>query len=148
MIRIKNICQSSGPFSFRTFTRQEMETEIANLNSKMAITYKDFPPKLPKIVFDLSTDHLLEMFNHCIENSIFPNELKCVDVSALHKNGETTKKNNYRQISILPAKFKILEKLCNKQLSVYITNHMSPLLCGFRKDFSAQHALSRLLEKW
>ena len=25
---------------------------------------------------------------------------------------------------------------------------MSPLLCGFRKDFSTQHALSHLLEEW
>ena len=34
IIRIKDICQHSGSFSFRTFTRQEIETETANLNSK------------------------------------------------------------------------------------------------------------------
>ena len=36
---------------------------------------------------------------------------------------------------------------CDKQLSAYITNYLSPFLCGFRKDFSTQHALSPLLEK-
>ena len=33
-------------------------------------------------------------------------------------------------------------------MSAYITNYLSPFYCGFRKDFSTQHALSRLLEKW
>ena len=118
------------------------------ITSKKATTYKDAPPKLLKNVSDICTDHLLEIFNYSIENSIFPNDLKCADVSALHKKGETTKKNNYRPISILPTISKVLERLCDKQLSAYITNYLSPLLCGFRKSFSSQHVLSRLLEKW
>ena len=91
---------------------------------------------------------MLEIFTYCIENSIFPTELECADVSALHKKGETTKKNDYRPISILPTISKVLERLCDKQSSAYITNYLSPLLCAFIKDFSTQHALSRLLEKW
>ena len=148
IIKIKETCQRSESFSFRTFTRQEIEIESADLNSKKATTYKDVPPKLLKNVSDICIDHLLEIFNYCIENSIFPTELKCAVVSALHKKGETTKKNNYRPISILPTISKVLERLCDKQLSAYITKYLSPFLCCFRKDFSAQHALSRLLEKW
>ena len=91
---------------------------------------------------------MLEIFNYCIEYSIFPTELKCADVSALHKKGETTKKNNYRPISILPTISKVRERLCDKKhLSAYKTNYLPPFPCGFRKDFSTQHALSRLLEK-
>ena len=66
----------------------------------------------------------------------------------MHKNGETAKKNNYRPISILPTIPKVLERLCDKQLSAYVINYLTPFLCSFRKDFSTQHALSRLLEKW
>ena len=94
------------------------------------------------------TIYCMEIFNYCIENSIFPTELKCADVSALHNKGETAKKNNYWPIRILPTISKVVERLCDKQLSAYITNYLSPLICGFRKDFSTQHALSRLLEKW
>ena len=89
--KIKDICQRSASLSFRTFTRQEMETQLANLNFEKATTYKDVPPKLLSSVSDICTDHLLEIFNYCIENSIFPTELKCADVSALHNKGETAK---------------------------------------------------------
>ena len=51
-------------------------------------------------------------------------------------------------ISILPTISNVLERLCEKQLSAYIRDSLSPFICGFRKDFSSQHALSRLLEKW
>ena len=61
---------------------------------------------------------------------------------------ETAKKNDYRPISIIPTISKVLERLCDKQLSAYTTNYLSTFLCGFRKDFSTQHALSHLLEKW
>ena len=63
IIRIKDICQLSGSFSFRTFTRQEIEPEIANINSKKATIYKDVPPKLLKNVSNICADHLLEIFN-------------------------------------------------------------------------------------
>ena len=102
IIKIKDTCHRSESFSFRTFTRQEIEIEIANLNSKKATTFKDVPPKLLKNVSDICTDHLLEICNYCIENSIFPTELKRADVSAQHKKGETTKKNNYRPIAFYP----------------------------------------------
>ena len=101
IIKMEDICQRSESFSFRTFTRQEIEIEIANLNSKKVTTYKDVPSKLLKNVSDICTDHLLEIFHYCIENSTFLTELKCADVSALHKNDETAKKNNCRPLSIL-----------------------------------------------
>ena len=36
----------------------------------------------------------------------------------------------------------------DKQVVSYITPFLSSLLCGFRKGYSAQHALVRLLEKF
>ena len=36
----------------------------------------------------------------------------------------------------------------DKQIVTYITPFLSSLLCGFRKGYSAQHALVRLLEKF
>ena len=61
-----------------------------------------------------------------------------------HKKGEMTKKDNYRPISILPTISKVFERLYEKRLFAYITNYLSPFLCGF----STQNALSCLLEKW
>ena len=34
------------------------------------------------------------------------------------------------------------------QISAYVEDFLSPFLCGYRKGFSAQHALLSMLEKW
>ena len=35
-----------------------------------------------------------------------------------------------------------------RQINDYITNHLSPYLCGYRKDYNTQQALVSLIEKW
>ena len=34
------------------------------------------------------------------------------------------------------------------QITTYMNEYLSPYLCGYRKGFSAQTALSFLIEKW
>ena len=53
-------------------------------------------------------------------------------------------KTNYRPISILPSFSKIFERLMFQQMTSYVSNILSPYLCGFRKGYNAQHALLRL----
>ena len=36
----------------------------------------------------------------------------------------------------------------HKKISNHIETHLSPLMCGYRKGFSTQHALIALIEKW
>ena len=89
---------------------------------------------------------MTKIFNDCIENSSFPDELKCADVTSLPKNVPTNSRTNFRPISVLPTVSKLFERLMDKQVVSYITPFLSSLLCGFRKGYSAQHALVRLLE--
>ena len=42
---------------------------------------------------------------------------------------------------------KVFERLMHKQLTLFIDQHLSPYLCGYRKGYSAQHALVSLIEK-
>ena len=48
------------------------------------------------------------------------------------------------QFSVLPVMSKLFERILQRQ----ITACMSPLLCGFRKGFSTEHALIAFIEKW
>ena len=66
----------------------------------------------------------------------------------VHKADETTNKKNYRNISLLPAVSKIFEKIMQSQISAFIEKSLSPFSCGYRKGYSAQHALVSMLEKW
>ena len=38
--------------------------------------------------------------------------------------------------------------MMERQINNYITNHLSPYLCGYRKGYNTQQALVSLLEKW
>ena len=69
-------------------------------------------------------------------------------VTSLPKNEPANKKTNFRPISVLPTVSKLCETIMDKQIVAYITAFLSSLLCGFRKGYSAKHALLRLLEKF
>ena len=91
---------------------------------------------------------MTQIFNDCIEDSTFPDERKCADVTSLPKSGPTNTRTNFRPISVLPTVSKLFERIMDKQIVTYITPFLSSLLCGFRKGYNAQHALVRLLEKF
>ena len=35
-----------------------------------------------------------------------------------------------------------------KQIKAYVDNYLSPYLCGHRKGYNAQYALTTMIEKW
>jgi ribonuclease P/MRP protein subunit RPP40 len=43
---------------------------------------------------------------------------------------------------------KFFERIMQKQMKVYIEKHLSPFLCGFRKGYNTQYALTSMIEKW
>ena len=82
------------------------------------------------------------VINNDIANSHFDSDLKLVDV---HED-DTTNKKNYCNVSLLPIVSKIFEKIMQRQITV--EDFLIPFLCGYRKGFSAQHALLSMLENW
>ena len=73
--------------------------------------------------------------------------LKLADLTPIHKENETTSKENYRNISLLPVVSKLFENLMQYQISSYMEKFLNPFLCGYRKGYSEQHALLSMLEK-
>ena len=57
-------------------------------------------------------------------------------------------KENYRPISVLPTISNLFERIIARQINEFMSNKLSYLLCGFRKRYSSQYALLRLIEKW
>ena len=66
----------------------------------------------------------------------------------MHKKEDRNDKINYRPISILPSISKIFERIIFTQLYKYFENKLSKHQCGFRRNFSAQHCIMFMLEKW
>ena len=70
-----------------------------------------------------------------------------MDVTPVFKKKDPLNKENYRPVIVLPCIAKIFKNLMQKQINGYINNYCSPYLCGYRKSFITQLALS-LTEKW
>ena len=65
---------------------------------------------------------------------------------ALFSKRDSTSKENYRPISVLPSASKVFERIMFNQIYNYIIVKLFPLLCGLRKGYSTQYALLRLIE--
>ena len=86
--------------------------------------------------------------NASIRSSKFHNELKEADIVPVHKKKSKLSKENYRPISILPNISKVYERCLYDQMSEFFDNIFSKYQCGFRTDYSAQHCLLVMIEKW
>jgi len=60
-----------------------------------------------------------------ITDDIFPNKLKLADITPVHKKDETTNKENYRPVSVLPLISKIFERVTYDQLSSYLEKYIN-----------------------
>ena len=65
----------------------------------------------------------------------------------IHKKKDPTDKTNYRPVSILNLLSEVLENVMYKQL-YDMKIFLNQLLCDFRKTYSTQHALFRVILSW
>ena len=91
---------------------------------------------------------ICDFITESFDNDTFPESLKIANIVPIHKKGSNLDHKNYRPISLLPPISKIFEKVVFKQIATYFENKFSKFLCGFRKGFSTQTALIRLLHNW
>ena len=95
---------------------------------------------------DILIPYLTDCINAALNNCKFPNDLKVADVSAGYKRGVQTDRSKYKPISVLPPISKIFERLIGSQINAFVENKLSTLLSAFRKGYSAQDALLRVIE--
>ena len=102
-----------------------------------------------KEVSDICAQALNDIWNNeIVTQKCFPNNLKLADVTPVFKKEDASLLTNYRLVSVLPVASKIYERIMQKQVLEYIGNHLSPHLCGYRKEYTTQTALISMLEKW
>ena len=106
------------------------------------------PLSIVKLLSKPFCENICDSINSCINNCLFPDELKWADIIPIFKKGDHTDCKNYRPISILPTFSKVFEKIIFDQINSFFQDKFSNFLCGFRKGFSTQTALIKLLQKW
>ena len=119
-----------------------------DLRDKNKSNSGNIPTGMLKATREIVCPDLTDCINSAIYDCKFPNELKEADLSPHFKNDDPNYKGNFRPISVLPAVSKTCERILKDQMCPYFQEKLSEILCGFRKGYSTQHALIRLIEKW
>ena len=147
IMKIKSKYAIQEKFSVKPVTVKDVENIIKNIPNNKA-SGGEIPLNILK-----QSRFTYEMLTDCINDAIvgeniFPDSLKFADITPVHKKDETTNKENYRPVSVLPLISKIFEWIIHDELSEYLQKILKRILCGFRKAHSAQHALFKLLQPW
>ena len=138
---------TQGLMSVIFLPRKHMMDAIQSCKNNKASTH--IPMNILKNVSELLCPCLTNLINCIVDDSIWPMDLGPAEITpALKKKSTETLKPGYRPIIVLPSVSKIFETLLCKDLQAFIKDKLSALLCGYKKQFSTQHALLCLIEKW
>jgi len=83
-----------------------------------------------------------------LEKDKYSEEPKIALVRPVFKKNERNKIENYRPVSILNGLSKIYERFIHNSLSAYAENILSDFIAAYRKTYSSNHVLLRLIENW
>ena len=109
---------------------------------------EDIPTNIIKLNKDVIAKFTAENFNSCIDEGEFASELKHADIFPIHKKKDKSDIRNYRPVSILSNYSKVYERLIYNKPYQHFENILFLSQCGFRKEFSTQHCLLVLIEKF
>ena len=135
---IKENIKDENKFSFQDTTKEDLQLQIKNLDTKKAMVENDIPTKILLKTNDIVSNHLSNFFNESKKQQHYPTMLKIADITPLHKKDEKTLTKNYRPVSLIPVVSKLYERNMYNQINEYIQNHLSPYLFGFRKGHSTE----------
>ena len=125
---IKSRRKEEQTFTFNYVSFEEVLDEIRKLETATTTQQNDTPTKILKENTEVFAKDLHKNIDFCIENSIFPSDLKVADVTPAFKKKSKTSKDNYRPISILPNVSKIYERCLYNQMQTYFDD----ILCKYQ----------------
>ncbi|MCP3922493.1 MAG: reverse transcriptase family protein [Desulfobacterales bacterium] len=146
--KIKSSFSDNTTLNITPVPREALRHIITNLDHKKATGHDMVNAKFFKISVNIILQPLLNILNKCILQGTFPKSLKKAVVTPVYKKKDPFNKENYRPISLLTTFSKVFEKAIELQLSPFFEKKFSKYLCAYRKHFSSQHALFRLIEDW
>ena len=135
-----------SPVNQKLFTLNPVtRDEVINAIKKMKENNKhnsEIPVILLKLIAPKLSTMLTTLFNNCIQNSVFPQQLKFGLIIPIHKKGDKKNISNYRPITLLNPIANFFESiLFNRVNDFFSTNSLFvPEQYGFTKGKSIQNA--------
>ena len=135
-------------FVYLPCTDEEITKIIRNLKNKKG-SLEEIPVSILKMITDLISPILSELFNKSVDSCTFPELLKIAKIIPIFKSGSKTDMNNYRPISLLPTISKIFEKLIHKRVSSFLKKFdlLYPDQYGFQSKKSTTDAILKFTDQ-
>ena len=130
---IKSRKKEEQTFTSNYVSHEQFFNETRKLQTTKMTQQNDIPTKILKENSELFARYFHKNINFCIENSIFPSDLKVVDVTPAFKKKSKTSKDNYRPSSILSNISKMKDVFATKCRLALIISHIN-IHVGFAKD--------------
>ena len=83
-----------------------------------------------------------------MNEGFFPDAEKIACITPAFKKEDRFDWTNYRPISVLNVFSKVFERFIRDQLTSYFKSTLSEFRSAFRKQYSCQHVLLRMIETW
>ena len=133
---------------YLTVQHEDILRKTKNLHVSKTSQQSNIPTKILIENCKYFSCYFHKNINYCLEQSLFPHDLKLVDVAPGYKKISKASKDNYRPVSILSNMSKVYERCIYDQIQAYFDKILSKYQCGFRKGYNSQHCLIALIEKW
>ena len=101
----------------------------------------DITTDLLKLFNDQNLQFVLELLNHCWNNSVLPSDLELAGVTSIFKKGNPALLHNYRPISLLSVFYNLFAALVLNRLRPKIDPCIWKTQFGFRRAHSTQQAV-------
>ena len=118
-------------FSFKTVQYEDILRKTKSLNVSKASQQSDIPTKILIENSEYFSFYFHKNINYCLEQSLFPHDLKLADVAPVYKKKFKASQDNYRSVSILSNIPKIYERCIYDQIQTYFDN----ILPKYHVDF-------------
>ena len=97
--------------------------DLNSLNINKPTIFNNIPAKILVDAKFICSSDIAKIYNDSKDESKFPGSLKMADISPVHKKDETSNKNNYRPVSILPSISKMFERDMYNQIYLMTIYH-------------------------
>ena len=105
-------------FSFTTVQYEDVLRKTKNLKVSKASQQSDIPTKILIKNSKYFSLYFHKNINYCLEQSIFPHDLKLADVAPIYKKKSKASKDNYRPVSTLSNISKVYERCICDQIKI------------------------------
>ena len=133
-------------FKFKTVGCDAVQLYLKKFDPKKATGYDGIPGRIIKLAHCELANPLTKLINFSIENNTFPDLMKYAEINPVYKKEDRLIKNNFRPVSVLTGFSKIFEYVMNDQLVEYFMHIFNSMLSAYRKGYSCQSVLLKLIE--